>query len=309
MLLSDDPTRNAACDSYPFFTHPGRRVAPSPPAAKSGVTSISSSRIRRCSIVAVMAPRGHPRLLWFILLALFCACSSKKELDAVADRVVATLQRNDRQAFNAIAHADLRSKEKPGAFTAFAAAFERLGAYKGKSMTWIGVESGGIRKATYVLSFAKGDVMMKLTLKEGKVHYMAFQGRSLIQRLQLVTGTPSGALRVQSFRWLHEGKGERGSYRPGEPIRFELKLSGLRRDSEGILVRVGLSAISDVGTVVVDNPTYAEVKSKSTAATTVVPGELKLPEPGNYRIELAITDMKSRATLDHAQPLTVEPKK
>jgi hypothetical protein len=256
-----------------------------------------------------MSPRGRPRLWISTLLVLaLCACSTKSKLDATADRVVHAMQRNDLQAFNAMAHPDLLHKARPGAFAAFAAAFGRLGAYKGKSMRGIMLETGGVRTGTYLLLFAKGEVAMELTLKDGQVHHMTFQGRSLIQRLQLVAGSPSGALRVKSFRWLDKGKGAQGRHRAGDPIRFELELSGLRRDSEGVWVRVGLSAVSDMGTVVVDKPTYAEVKSKSAAGTTAVQGKLTLPEPGGYRVELAITDMKSRATLDHMQPLKVAPK-
>jgi hypothetical protein len=241
-------------------------------------------------------------------MALSAAACNKPQLDASADLLVRLALARDYAGFRAFAHPELAKSFPEEQLVLLAKSLGQLGPLSGRTMTGFNSATGGVRSATYVLAFAKGKVDLELTLTEGKLTRFSFTGEALQRAMRTVQ---YAEFKVASFAFTDgAGKPHGNIYKAGETVRFRTAVQGLTRTAQGMHVKAQLRVTAGDGTVLLDKPDFIDsalTPKPDEPPLATVTGELTLPRPGMYKVELRVRDVFGGRELVHAQVCSVEP--
>jgi hypothetical protein len=247
-----------------------------------------------------------------LLVVVLCVgCSSKKEIDASADALLLAAVKNDYAAFQAMSHPLLVPKIPRELFAQLSQALVAMGAYKQRSMTGINVQAGGERRGNYVLSFERGSVDLEVAVTEGKLTAFRFFGSDFEAALRGARRAEYAVWKIGGFQFLDQAKEPLASarYKSGEKILFKMEVHGMTPRGSALELTVKLRVKDAAGTTVYDNPEFLKrslpLKAGDPPVATVN-GELSIPRPGSYTLELGAVDGPSGRQLDHTTKVTVE---
>lgn len=243
-----------------------------------------------------------------LVLVVGGAACNKPQLDATADVLIRVAQAQDYPALKALAHPDLIAAFPEEQLALLAKSLKRLGPLQGRSMTGFNTATGGVRSASYTLTFAKGTLDLELTLTEGKLTRFRFTGEALKRAMREVQFSE---FKVASFEFTDgAGKPHGTIFKVGEPVRFSMVVHGLTRTAKGLPVKAQLRVTAADGSVLLDKPdfldTVLQLKPDDPPVATVT-GKLSLPRPGMYKVDLRVRDVAGQRELRHAQVCSVEP--
>jgi hypothetical protein len=252
--------------------------------------------------------RSFPVCIPVLAFAFGGAACNKPQLDASADVLIRVALAQDYAALKAQAHPALIASFPEDQLALLAQSLKRLGPFQSRTMTGFNTATGGVRSASYTLSFAKGTVDLELTLTEGKLTRFLFSGEALKRAMREVQFSE---FKVGLFEFRDAaGKPHGTIFKVGERVSFRLVVHGLTRTAKGLPIKVRLLVTAGEGSVVLDKPdfldTVLQLKPDDPPVATVT-GDLTLPRPGMYKIDLRVRDVAGQRELAHAQVCSVEP--
>ena len=248
------------------------------------------------------------------LLGLSVGCRSKKELDQTVDGLVEALRSGNYEAMRTLALEEMLSDDLSEAkFKVIAATLAQLGDLREKTMQGVEVKSGGIRTGRYELDFAKGNVQLELTTKNGKIARFEFTGDPIRTAQRALRDAQYKDFGVRSFQFLvGDAPNPRGSvYPPGGQVRFRFIVAGLTRKAQTYHARVDLVMLSPDGSEAgrLDRLVDAPVQAKDNEPPVVtVTGFVRPRGTGLFRLKFTVRDVLApdRAPLEYSTGLTVE---
>lgn len=243
-----------------------------------------------------------------LLLAL-PACG-KKSLDKSVDKLVNAAIANDYKTFKEMSHPELVEKFSAKQWKGLSDSLKLLGKFKDRSMRGIKSRSGRIREGRYKLTFEKGEVRLKLTLKRGKLIAFRFTGEDLEKAMQKVRINAVSVFKVQSSKFLDEaGKDKNNVFKSGKKMRFKVIVQGLRRANGTHKLQVGYRLMSPAGKVLMKNPNYrnkAWPVKPDAMPTAKFEVALVIKTVGSYKLEVRITDGHTGKSLIYSSVFLVE---
>jgi hypothetical protein len=244
------------------------------------------------------------------LLVLLAGCESKKSLDQSVDQLVAALQGGDYAAFRALSAEALVTQVPPPKFQRFTKVTTRLGKLQSRSMNGINVKTGGVRTGSYTLAFDKGSVELELTLTEGKLMAFKLTGDTVLKAEREVEEEQYATFKVATFQFLDGEKTPKSNiYKTGEVIHFTFEVHGVTIVAGEVKLKVRLQVLDAAGKQLADYPSFIDgaIKAEGTARVTTVRGRLPSPSTaGTYKLQLTVTDLTSKQSLDYTQAVVLE---
>jgi hypothetical protein len=244
-------------------------------------------------------------------VGLAAGCAAKKDTDQKVDDLIAVLQRGDYAAFKALAAPALATVVPEAKFQTFAKVTRRLGAYQRRTMTGIEVKTGGVRKGTYSVVFASGVAELEVSTVEGRLMGFNLTGDSVRRVMKELDDEQYATFKVASFQFEDEKREPRTSniYKLGQTLYFTMVVHGVTyRDAE-THARCRLQVFDAGNQRIADFPRFLDkvMRPESKQRLVTVTGNLKLPRPGSYRLQLTFTDVfGGERQLEHAQAVIVE---
>jgi len=243
------------------------------------------------------------------LLLTLPACG-KKSLDKSVDRLVKAALANDYAAFKKMSHPDLVEKFPAEKFKMLSDSLNLLGAYKDRSMRGIHARTGKVREGRYKLTFEKGVVKLKLTLRRGKLTGFLFSGDDLEEVMKKVRAKAFSVFKVGAFHFLDDdGKPKNNAFRPGQKMRFKVAVYGMKPADGNLKIQASIRVVNAGGKVVLQNPKFVDSAvpiKPDDAPVGTVSGNVTIPEVGLYKLHLRITDGHTGKSLDYTTALLVE---
>ncbi|MCC6746943.1 MAG: hypothetical protein IT371_04745 [Deltaproteobacteria bacterium] len=244
-----------------------------------------------------------------LAVTLLLGCSTKKALEGATDELLGALGEGSYARFKAMAHPALVEQIPEAKFAAFSQVVKQLGALGGRSMTGLSVQLGGGQQASYALQFAGGEVKLGLTLTEGKLTAFNLSGEAVTKAQRAAANEAYATYRVASFRFEDEAKKAHSNiYKVGERVHFRMEVHGVTFKDKATHLKLRLTIKGAAGDVLADFPNFLDKVMRPDVALRVstVTGDLKIPRPGTFKLEFAITDVYSGRSLAHAEAIVVE---
>ncbi len=243
------------------------------------------------------------------LLLTLPACG-KKSLDKNVDRLVKAAQANDYDAFRKMSHPSLVSEFSPEKFKILSESLKLLGEYKDRSMRGIKARTGKVREGRYKLTFAKGKVRLRLTLKRGKLIGFRFEGDDLEKAMKKARAKAFSEFKVGTFKFLDtDGKRKNNVFKVEQKARFKLSLNGMKRQGGTLKIQAGIRVVDSGGKVVVQNPKFLDsavpIKADDIPVGNVS-GAVTIQSPGHYTLYIRLSDGHSGKSLIHKEAILVE---
>ncbi len=242
------------------------------------------------------------------LLAL-SACG-KKSLDKSVDKLVKAAMANDYKTFQEMSHPDLVDKFSAEKFKGLSETLKLLGAFKDRTMRGIKSRSGKLREGRYKLTFEKGEVSLKITLKRGKLIAFFFTGDDMEEALKKVRAKTFSVFKVASFRFLDGAKKRKNNvFKQGQRMRFDISVHGMKRVGGSLKIQAAIKVLNADGKIVMQNPKFVDsavpIRPNDPPVGSVT-GSVTIPTAGHYTLKLRITDGHTGKSLDYTTALLVE---
>ncbi|MDY0003463.1 MAG: hypothetical protein RBU30_19350 [Polyangia bacterium] len=236
-------------------------------------------------------------------------CQSKKNLDASVDRLVKAAIKNDYAEFKAMSAPALADQFPPEKFAEFSKTLALLGDYTERTMKGIKVKTGGLQEGRYVLRFAKGKVDLELKLQKGKLIAFYFTGDDLTRAMREARDRKFAEFKLAGFQWRDSGgKPASNIYKQGQSIHFLVEVWGLKLEDKSFNLKADLKVLSGEK-LVLDQPAFVNKVlplSEGQPPLASLNGNLNIPEAGNYKLVLAVTDKNTQKVTSHEEAFVVE---
>jgi hypothetical protein len=247
-------------------------------------------------------------VLFGALLLALPACG-KKSLDKSVDKLVKASLANDYATFKEMSHPELVEKFSAEKFKMLSQSLNLLGKFKDRSMRGIKARSGKIREGRYKLTFEKGVVRLKLTLRRGKLIAFRFTGEDLEKVMQKVRAKAFSVFKVGSFKFLDgDGKTKNNVFKAGQKIRFKITVNGMKRSGGTLKVQAAIRVMNAAGKVTIANSKFVDqsvpLKPNDLPVGTVS-GSVTIPEAGHHKLQFRITDGHAGKSLTYTTALLV----
>jgi hypothetical protein len=243
-------------------------------------------------------------------LLVLVGCESKKNLDQSVDQLITVLQGGDNAAFRALAAEALVAQVPPPKLERFKKITARFGKLQSRSMNGINVQTGGLRTGTYTLVFDKGSVDLELSLTEGKLTAFKLTGDLVVKTEREVEEEQYATFKVATFQFLDaEKKPKSNIFKTGEVIHFTFDVYGVTIVAGEVKLKVRLQVFDAAGKQLADYPSFIDgaIKAEGTARVATIRGRLPSTKvPGTYKLQLTVTDVTSKQTLDYTQAVVLE---
>lgn len=243
-------------------------------------------------------------------LVLALPACGKRNLDKSVDKLVNAALANDYKTFKEMSHPELVEKFSATKFKELSDSLKLLGKFKDRSMRGIKSRSGRIREGRYKLTFEKGVVQLKITLKKGKLMAFRFTGEDLEKALRKVRINAISVFKVHSSKFLDEaGKDKNNVFKSGQKMRFKVIVHGLKRATGTHKLQVGYRLMNPAGKVLMKNPNYRNkawpVKPDALPAAQFEVA-LVIKTVGSYKLEVRITDGHTGKSLTYSSAFIIE---
>lgn len=239
-------------------------------------------------------------------------CASKKNLDANVDRLVKAAAKNDYADFKAISMPELAEQFPPEKLTELSQALALLGEYQERTMKGIHVKTGGVQEGRYVLRFAKGKVNLEIKLLKGKLTAFFFKGDDLQKAMRKARDARYADFKLTGFQWTDaQGKPTSNIYALGTPVHFRVQVWGLKLENKSFNLMAALQVISG-DKVVLDQPRFVDRAlplPEGQPPMASLTGNLNIPQAGNYKLSLKVTNKATQKVVTHEEAFVVEPAK
>jgi hypothetical protein len=199
---------------------------------------------------------------------------------------------------------------------------ERTVAVLGRTLSWLGaVESlegagdeaiiGGVTRR-YQVGFSRGSIGLAVTIIDGKVEGFAFDEDRWAAYDESAVAAVAGSLRVVDFAFVnpHGGGALTGPLDPADVV-YRVSVEGVDAQLREHHVSVAKLVFDEAGNQVYRQPKDDEFRFRQYETGSSggrVEGNVAVPGPGRYELELTITDLIGGATLVHRVPFTIEPR-
>ena len=234
----------------------------------------------------------------------------KKKLDKNVDRLVKALQKSDYEDFEKQSRPEVLEDVGKQKFKMMSQAIKSLGKFKDRTMKGIHVKSGGWKEGRYDLEFEKGEIQLRITLKNGKLVGFKFSGDPIEKAMKKAKRKMFDEFRVLGFRFVDEqGKQKSNVVSPGSRLQFQVGVSGLKVREGQMMVKVDLQVANDQNKVVFQKRDFVKQKiplKKNDPPVATLSGRLRVPKKGSFKIGLKITDLVSGKSVVHQQAFKVE---
>lgn len=243
------------------------------------------------------------------LALLVGGCAAKRNLDGHVDRLVKSAWDNDYAAFQKMSVPALAEQFPRERFEALSKALHSFGPFKERTMKGIEVKTAGVRKGRYTLRFEKASVELEITLQGEKLTAFSFQGDAIMKAMTEVNQAKYSTFKTAEFQWQDaSGKAKNNIYKAGTPVHFRMEVWGLKPENKSLLLRADLMVMSGPQPILnrpgfVDKPLPLAEGMPPVATLT---GNVIVPNPGNYKLIMRVTDKATQRHLTHEEAFLVE---
>lgn len=270
----------------------------------------------RLRIIAAM-PRAS--LLAFVLLLAPLFGCDKNASDTQTPAGEDSVDRLTRELLDALAAGDRDRAQSLSNQTLAIELDERNVATVGRTLSWLGPitslarrdetpVSGGIERS-YRVGFEHGEVTLTITIIGDKVEGFEFDEGQWDAVSERAASASAGSLRIARFELVApDGKPLTGPLDPAA-IHYSLALEGLDAQLREHHVTIGKLVFDGDGHEVYrqrqdDDIRFPQGEAGSDGGTLT--GNVSVPGPGRYELELTVTDLVGGKSLVHRVPFTIE---
>lgn len=216
-----------------------------------------------------------------------------------------------RELLDALADGDRERAQSLSNHTLAIALDERTVVTVGRTLTWLGSltqltrtnevpVSGGVERR-YRVGFEHGEVTLTITIVGDKVEGFEFDEGQWDALSERATEASAGSMRIAEFAFVQ----------PLAPdaVNYSLALEGLEAQLREHHVTIAKLVFDQGGNVVYrqrepDDIRFPQAEAGSFGGT--ITGSVSVPSPGNYELELTITDLVAGKSLVHRVPVAIE---